>query len=254
MRFPGKETMRGIYLLPNMLTISALFAGFYAIVASMQGEFSRAALAILVAMLMDSLDGRVARLTNATSAFGAQLDSLADMASSGIAPALVLYSWSLHSLGKPGWLIAFIYAACTALRLARFNTQLGQLNKKYFQGLPAPAAAGVVASLVWASNDFNIAGEMIALPVAFMALALAALKVSKVRFHSFKDIDFRGKVPFITILFIVLVLVLVSFDPPDVFLVIFGGYAASGPLLTLWGVHKRRQQKKRRHLRIAKSE
>ena len=156
-----KPPQRGIYLLPNLLTTAALFAGFYAIVAAMKGHFESAAIAIFVAMIADSLDGRVARLTQTTSKFGAEYDSLSDMAASGIAPSLVIYSWSLFQLGKLGWLAAFLYTAATALRLARFNTQVS--DKQYFQGLPCPAAAGVIASTVWMGSGYAIEGKIIAL-------------------------------------------------------------------------------------------
>src|SRR5580698_8220938 len=152
----GKTQSRGIYLLPNLFTTAALFAGFYAVMAAMKGYFDSAAIAIFVAMILDSLDGRVARMTNTQTAFGAQYDSLSDMVAFGVAPALIVYSWSLFSLGKLGWLIAFLYTAGTALRLARFNTQSHDTDKRYFQGLPSPAAAGVIAGLVWLGNTYEL--------------------------------------------------------------------------------------------------
>ncbi len=229
---------RGIYLLPNFFTTTGLFAGFYAIVTAMKGHYHGAAVAIFVAMLMDSLDGRVARLTNTQSAFGAEYDSLSDMVSFGIAPALIAFSWAMHDLGKIGWLIAFLFAAAGALRLARFNTQLTKTDKRYFQGLSITAAAGVVAGLVWAAHQSDLAGPSLAWPVAVTMILLAILMVSNIRYHSFKQLDLRGKVPFVAILILVLVFVLVALDPPHILFFIFAGYAISGPLLTLWNLHK----------------
>lgn len=239
---------RGIYLLPNLFTTAGLFAGFYAIVAAMEGLFDVAAIAIFVAMIMDSLDGRVARLTNTQSAFGAEFDSLSDMVSFGIAPALVIYSWSLKSLGKLGWLAAFIFAAAGALRLARFNTQLGIADKRYFQGLPIPAGAGIIAGMVWLGVETAIPGASITLLIATMTVLTALVMVSNIRYHSFKQVDLKGRVPFVTILLVVLTFVAVSLDPPKVLFLIFFLYGVSGPLLTLWNLHKTRQL--RRHSNV----
>lgn len=241
---PAKPRVKGIYLLPNLFTVAALFAGFYVIVAATKGLFDLAAMAIFVAMLLDALDGRIARLTHSQSEFGAQMDSLSDMVCFGITPALVLYEWSLNYIGKPGWLVAFLYAVCTALRLARFNSQSQQTNKRYFQGLATPAAAGVVASMIWTCTEFQILGEEITILVAVITTILGLLKVSTIRYRSFKDLDVRGKVPFIVILIIVLGLVLVSFDPPAVLLALFAGYVLSGPIGTLWGLRKVRKRKR----------
>ena len=238
--------VRGIYLLPNLFTIGAMFAGFYAIVAAMKGHYESAAIAIFIAMVMDALDGRIARLLHAQSEFGVQLDSLSDMLSFGVAPALVMYSWSLAIIGKSGWLVAFIYAACTGLRLARFNVQVQKSDKRYFQGLPTPSAAGLVASIVWVINVVDISGESIALPLSVVAILLGLLKVSTIRYRSFKDFHLQDKVPFVVILGIVLILALIAFDPPDVLLVLFFVYVISGPVGTLWSLHKRRQQKQLR--------
>ncbi len=235
---------KGIYLLPNLFTVSALFAGFYAIVAATKGHFDTAAIAIFVSMVLDGIDGRVARLTHTQSEFGAQMDSLSDMVCFGITPALVLYTWSLSVLGKPGWLAAFFYAVCTALRLARFNSQAQSDNKRYFQGLATPAAAGLVASAIWVSVKYSIPGADVALPVMIMAIVLGLLKVSTARYRSFKDIDLRNKVPFIFILFIVLVLVLISFAPPDTLLFVFSVYVISGPIMSLWSMRKKQHVKK----------
>jgi CDP-diacylglycerol--serine O-phosphatidyltransferase len=236
----AKKQRRGIFLLPNLLTTAALFAGFYAIVAAMGGRFEAAAVAIFVAMVLDGADGRIARMTNTQSAFGAEYDSLSDVISFGLAPALVAFEWSLSWMGKVGWLAAFFYAAATALRLARFNTQIGTADKRFFQGLPCPAAAAVVAGLVWFATDLGLPGDRMIGAALVVTIGTGVLMVSNVRFYSFKDLDLRGRVPFTAILVVVLVLVLVSADPP---LVLFGAavlYALSGPAMTLINVRRRR--------------
>lgn len=234
---------RGIYLLPNLFTTAALFAGFYAIVAAMNGRFEPAAVAVFVAMVLDGLDGRVARMTNTQSAFGAEYDSLSDMVSFGIAPALVVYVWSLSGMGKPGWLAAFLYTAGTALRLARFNTQVGSADKRYFQGLPCPAAAAVVAGLVWVGADFQIEGQDLSIIAAVVTVATGLLMVSNIRYHSFKELDLRGRVPFVAILIAVLILVFLAYDPPRVLFFAFLAYAVSGPVLTLMNIRRRRAER-----------
>ncbi|MEN9917311.1 MAG: CDP-diacylglycerol--serine O-phosphatidyltransferase [Pseudomonadota bacterium] len=236
---------RGIYLLPNLFTIAGLFAGFYAIVTAMEGYFNYAAVAIFVAMIMDFFDGRVARLTNTQSAFGAELDSLSDMVSFGVAPALVIYSWSLEGLGKLGWLAAFIFAAAGALRLARFNTQVLVADKRYFQGLPIPAAAGVLASMVWLCVDSEILGDVVSMITAVLAILIAILMVSNVRYYSFKELDLKGRVPFVAILLVVLAFVGISLDPPKILFLIFFCYALSGPVLTLYTLYKKRSLKRK---------
>ena len=238
---------RGIYLLPNLFTIAGLFAGFYAIVTAMEGYFSNAAIAIFVAMIMDFFDGRVARLTNTQSAFGAELDSLSDMVSFGVAPALVVYSWSLESLGKLGWLAAFIFAAAGALRLARFNTQAQIMDKRYFQGLPIPAAAGILASMVWLSVDSGIPGDVVDMTAAVLAILAAILMVSNIRYYSFKEIDLKGRVPFVAILLVVLAFVGISLDPPKVLFLFFFCYGLSGPVLTLLALQKKRSLRRKHH-------
>lgn len=241
---PGEEEKiraRGIYLLPNLFTTAGLFAGFYAIVAAMKGHFDFAAIAIFIAAIMDTLDGRVARLTNTQSAFGAEYDSLTDMAAFGLAPALIVFSWSLSSIGNFGWLVAFIYTAGGALRLARFNTQIGTTDKRYFQGLPIPAAAGILASMVWLGAEFGIPGTEITVIVVPITILAAMLMVSNIRYHSFKQIDLKGKVPFVTILIIVLIFAAVSLDPPMILFVLFFGYGLSGPIWTLWNLRKIRK-------------
>lgn len=235
----AKKKQRGIYLLPNILTTAALFAGFYAIVAAMKGRFETAAIAIFVAMFADGLDGRVARLTNTSTAFGAQYDSLSDLAAFGIAPALVLYSWSLSSLGKLGWLASFLYTAATALRLARFNTQVS--DKQYFQGLACPAAAGVVASVIWMGADYDIPGKMIAFPLAIMAILLAGLMVSTLRYSSFKSVDFKGRVSFVTVVLMVFLIAGIATEPPLIFFTLFIFYIFSGPVMTLWQLRRMRK-------------
>jgi CDP-diacylglycerol--serine O-phosphatidyltransferase len=246
---PGEGTIepkrrRGIYLLPNLFTTGCLFAGFYAIVAAMNARYEPAAIAIFIAMIMDSLDGRVARLTNTQSDFGAEYDSLADMVSFGLAPALVMYHWALSGLGKLGWLAAFIYTAGAALRLARFNTQVGTADKNFFQGLPSPAAAAVITGMVWVGYDYNADVTYLRFPALLITMAIGLLMVSTIRYRSFKDLDLRGKVPFVAILLMVMVYVFISIDPPQVLFFGFLLYAASGPLLTLKTMREKRQARK----------
>jgi CDP-diacylglycerol--serine O-phosphatidyltransferase len=219
---------RGIYLLPNAFTTAALFCGFYAIVMAMNQRFEHAAWAIFVAMLLDGLDGRVARLTNTQSEFGAQYDSLSDMVSFGAAPALVIYEWSLRGLGKLGWIAAFVYCAGAALRLARFNTNITVVDKRYFQGMPSPSAAALIAGFVLVMVDMGEHG--VYYPWASWALALFAglTMVTNVPYYSFKDINFRKSVPFITVFLIALAFTLVSLDPPKVMFLLFVLYGLSG--------------------------
>jgi len=235
---------RGIYLLPNLFTIGALFAGFYAIIASFAFSFENAAIALLVALILDGLDGRVARLTGTQTEFGAQLDSLSDMVCFGMTPALLLYNWSLSALGKLGWLVAFIYTMCTALRLARFNSQSQNENKRYFQGLATPAAATWVATFVWLLTKYGIDGEDLSYIILVVAIVLSLLKVSTIRFRSFKDINIEGRVSFMMILTLMFVLVLISFNPPAVLCMGMTLYILAGPVETLWVAHRRRKQKK----------
>lgn len=224
---------RGIYLLPNLFTTAALFAGFYAIVSGMRGEFEHAAIAIFVAMVLDGLDGRVARMTKTQTAFGAQYDSLSDLVSFGLAPALVSYNWGLSELGKAGWLAAFIFTATGALRLARFNIQIGHVDKRYFIGLPTPAAAAVVAGMVWMGNEFEFSGKRISAIVALITVAIGVLMVSRLRYYSFKEIDFKENVPFVSIIGLVLVFSVIAWNPPIVLFAMFFIYAISGPILWL---------------------
>ena len=225
---------RGIYLLPNLFTTAALFAGFYAIVAGMKGQFEHAAIALFVAMIMDGLDGRVARLTGTQSAFGAQYDSLSDMVCFGLTPALVSFNWALSNFGKLGWLAAFIYTAGTALRLARFNTQLdSNKDKRFFIGLPCPAAAALVAGMVWLGTDLYISSKIIKIVVGMMLESLALLMVSNLKYYSFKEIDFKGHVPFFAILVVVGIFSVIAWDPPSVLFAVFAAYVFSGPALWL---------------------
>ncbi|MES9855272.1 MAG: CDP-diacylglycerol--serine O-phosphatidyltransferase [Sedimenticola sp.] len=224
---------RGIYLLPNLFTTAALFCGFYAILGAIGGEFENAAIAIFVAMILDGLDGRVARMTHTQTAFGAEYDSLSDMVSFGLAPALVMYVWSLNSLGKLGWLAAFIYTAGAALRLARFNTQLGTADKRYFQGIPSPAAAAMMAGTVWVSEEFGIGGDDISIITGILAVTTGLLMVSNIRYNSFKEVDFRGKVPFFSMVVVMLAFSVLYIQPPLVLFLVFLAYAISGPVLTL---------------------
>lgn len=223
---------RGIFLLPNLLTTAGLFSGFFAIVASMNNMFESAAVAIFIAMVFDGLDGRVARMTNTESAFGAEYDSMADIVSFGMAPALVMYNWALSDLGKIGWLAAFIFVAGGALRLARFNTNLGTADKRYFQGLAIPSAASVVAGFVWVGSKYQIDPDSVSYIAVVLTIAAGLLMVSNFRYHSFKDVDWRGRVSFIAILAIVLAFVVVATEPSLVLFSIFFLYAISGPITT----------------------
>lgn len=239
-----KKFERGIYLLPNLMTTGALFAGFYAVIAGIQGEFQLGAIAIFVAMILDGLDGRIARMTNSCSAFGAEYDSLADMISFGLAPALLVFQWALADFGKLGWLVAFIYTVAAALRLARFNTQVGTADKRYFQGLPSPAAAALLAGLIWVveSNQIDLAiTPMFALVLTVFA---GVMMVSNTRFHSFKELNLKDKVPFVTLLIVVLVFVVITIKPAMILFLIFFAYAVSGPVITLLTLRKTREMRK----------
>lgn len=237
-RPPTSLRRRGIYLLPNAFTTAALFCGFFAIVMAMNHRFGSATSAIFIAMVLDSLDGRVARMTRTQSEFGAQYDSLSDMVSFGAAPALVIYEWSLKGMGKLGWMAAFIFCAAAALRLARFNTNIAVVDKRYFQGLPSPAAAAIIASYVmmmdkmkWAGGDFCWLSWGITL---FAGLTM----VTNIPFYSFKDINFRKSVPFIAVFLIVLICVVVMSDPPKVMFALVVLYGLSGYLVYFWRLAK----------------
>jgi len=237
---PARPRSRGIYILPNACTTANLFAGFYAIVQAMNGRFEAAAVAIFLAMVLDSLDGRVARLTNTQSAFGEQFDSMSDMVSFGAAPALIVYEWSLRGMGKLGWLAAFVYCAGAALRLARFNANIGVVDKRYFQGLPSPAAAALVAGLVWIATDLretrwiDATGTDLRWLAWVITLYAGVTMVSNAPFYSFKDLNLKKSVPYMAVPLIVLAFVLVSSDPPIVLFSLFLVYAVSGYVLWFW--------------------
>lgn len=244
---------RGIYLLPNLFTTGAMFAGFYAIVAAIGGYFTDAAIAVFVAALLDGMDGRVARLTGTQSEFGVQYDSLSDLVSFGLAPALVLYTWSLQYLrdygvlwGKLGWAAAFLYAACAALRLARFNTQVGVADKRYFQGLASPAAAGLCMSFVWTMREAHIEGAWLCFFTPILAAVSGLLMVSRVRYFSFKTWPRNDRVPFVWIILAVLIIVALVLDTATVLLIIIGLYVLSGPVMTLWGLRSRSSRRRLR--------
>ena len=235
---------RGIYLLPNLFTTGGLFAGFFAIIAASQGRFEAACVAIFIASVLDGIDGRVARLTNTQSEFGVQYDSLADLISFGMAPALVMYHWALVSLkldgstaGKIGWLAAFLYAACAALRLARFNSQVAQVDKRWFIGLASPAAAGLMASFVWTCHDMGLAGADLRYGALAVTVVAGLLMVSRIRYSSFKGSG-QGpradRVPFVAIVMALVVLIALVLDPPRVLLAAAVLYALSGPAMWLW--------------------
>ncbi|MBL4772722.1 MAG: CDP-diacylglycerol--serine O-phosphatidyltransferase [Alcanivoracaceae bacterium] len=247
----SQSAKKGIYLLPNLFTTGALFAGYYSIIASINGRFEIAAIAVFIAALLDGLDGRVARLTNTQSAFGEQYDSLSDLISFGLAPSLLMYNWSLHYLGdihpimgKIGWLIAFIYTVSGALRLARFNVQIGSVDKAYFQGLPSPAAAALVCAFVWVAVDHEFTGESMQFVSLVITLVSGLLMVSRFRYYSFKTLPFKETVPFVWILLLVLVFVLLALAPAKVLFVVFSLYAISGVLMTIYSLKRKRVNKK----------
>ena len=234
---------RGIFLLPNLFTTAALFAGFYAIVQAMNGRFDQSAIAIFVAMVLDSLDGRVARLTKTQSAFGAEYDSLSDMVSFGAAPALIVYEWALRGMGKLGWFVAFLYVVGAALRLARFNTMLDVADKRYFQGLPSPAAAALVAGFVWIVDDNGIDPEGVRWVALGLTLFAGLTMVSNFKFYSFKTINLRRSVPFAVVILLALIFAIATYQPAIVGFVGFVVYALSGYLWSGWLAIRRRRSK-----------
>ncbi len=236
---------RGIYLLPNLFTTAALFAGFYAIVQAMNTRFDQAAVAIFIAMVLDSLDGRVARLTRTQSAFGAEYDSLSDMVSFGVAPALVVYEWSLRGMGKLGWLAAFVYVAGAALRLARFNTMLEVADKRWFTGLPSPSAAALVAGFVWIMDDYAIDPGTVRWYAWVVTLFAGLTMVSNVKYYSFKAINLKRSVPFVAVFLIVVIMALVSYQPAYVLFAAFVAYGVSGYVGSAWTAWRRRRAVKR---------
>ncbi len=226
--YGSEKRRKGIYILPNLFTLAALFGGFYAIVMAINGRFDMAAVGIFCAMVLDSLDGRVARLTNTQSAFGEQMDSLSDMVSFGAAPALIAYVWALKSLGRWGWIAAFVYCACAALRLARFNVNTCMVDKRYFQGLPSPAAAALVAGFIWISTDLGVTGREMAWPMFVVSLYAGLTMVTNVPFYSFKDIQMKRSVPFAVIVLIAIGIAVINMTPPIVMFSLFVIYGLSG--------------------------
>ena len=242
--FVGRRAQRrGIYLLPNLFTTAALFAGFFAIVQAMNGRFELAAVAIFVAMVLDGLDGRVARLTHTQSEFGAEYDSLSDMVSFGVAPALIAYVWALKGMGKLGWMAAFVYCVGAALRLARFNTQLETADKRYFQGLPSPAAAALIAGLVWVMNEYGVSGSEVHWLAFGVTLFAGLTMVSNIRYYSGKDINLRRSVPFIVVFLIAMGFVLIAYSPPEMLFSVVALYALSGYVMTGWSWLHRNKNK-----------
>ena len=239
------KSRRGIYLLPNLLTTGALFSGFYSIVAAMNQHFTSAAIAIFVAIILDGMDGRIARLTNTQSAFGMQYDSLSDMISFGLAPSLVVYQWALFSMGKLGWLAAFVYTACASLRLARFNTQATSIDKRYFQGLPSPGAAAVLGGLVWFGSSYGFVDDKtITIICSLLTVIVGLLMVSNIRYHSFKEFDFKNRISFMAFLIIVPVFVLIAIEPSSILFLLAIIYTISGPIFTLILLHRHRVARK----------
>ena len=230
LRKPGK----GLYVLPNLFTLAALFGGFYSIVMAMNGRFDQAAIGVFCAMVLDSLDGRVARMTNTQSAFGEQMDSLSDMVSFGAAPALIAYVWGLTSLGRWGWIAAFVYCACAALRLARFNVNTAVVDKSYFQGLPSPAAAALVAGFIWLMTEAGVKGQDVRWYMFALTLYAGLTMVTNVPFYSFKDISLKRSVPFVVIVLIALGIAAINIDPPTVMFGLFMLYGVSGYALYGW--------------------
>ena len=229
-----KSVSRGFYALPNIITTGGLFAGFYAIMQSRLGHYEAACIAIYVAMIMDILDGRLARLTNTQTEFGSQFDSLADMVSFGMAPALVIYEWSINGMGKLGGLVAFVYVACAALRLARFNASGASEDKKFFMGLESPAAAGLVISAMYVCVDYNVSAELIAPIMCALVFSAGILMVSNIKYRSFKDFDVKGRIPFVGLIVLVLLFAAIYFDPPVAFLLVGASYFLSGLADYVW--------------------
>jgi len=235
-----KKRRKGIYILPNLFTLAALFGGFYSIVMAMNGRYDQAAIGVLCAMVLDSLDGRVARMTNTQSAFGEQMDSLSDMVSFGAAPALISYEWTLRGLGRWGWIAAFVYCACAALRLARFNVNTAVVDKRFFQGMPSPAAAALVVGFIGLMTDMGVSGEdkLGYLDVRWITFALALFAgltmVTNVPFYSFKGVHMKKTVPFVVAVAIVLIFAVVSIDPPTILFLTIVAYSLSGYVIYGW--------------------
>jgi CDP-diacylglycerol--serine O-phosphatidyltransferase len=229
-----RKRAKGIYMVPNMITLAALFGGFYAIVMAMNGRFELATVALFLSMVLDSLDGRVARMTNTQSAFGEQMDSLSDMVSFGAAPALVAYIWTLSTLGRWGWIAAFVYLACAALRLARFNVNTAVVDKRYFQGLPSPAAAALVAGFIWLMTDLEIPSGDVTWAMFALTLFAGLTMVTNVPFYSFKDLSVKKSVPFAAIVLVALSIAVINIHPPTVLFSLFMIYGLSGYAIYIW--------------------
>jgi CDP-diacylglycerol---serine O-phosphatidyltransferase len=229
-----RKPRKGIYVLPNLFTLAALFGGFYSIVMAMNGRFEQAAIGVFCAMVLDSLDGRVARMTNTQSAFGEQMDSLADMVSFGAAPALIAYVWALTGLGRWGWIAAFVYCACAALRLARFNVNTAVVDKRFFQGLPSPAAAALVIGFIWLMTEAGVKGAEVSWLMFGLTLYAGLTMVTNVPFYSFKDVSLKRSVPFAVIVSIALGIAVINIDPPTVIFGLFVLYGMSGYALYVW--------------------
>jgi CDP-diacylglycerol---serine O-phosphatidyltransferase len=245
----GARRSRGVYILPNLFTTGTLFAGFYAIVAAIDGNFSRAGIAVFIAMLCDGLDGRVARWTNTQSDFGKQYDSLSDMVAFGLAPAIVVYQWGVERIaeygriwGRLGWLAAFFYAVAAALRLARFNTRTAEVDKRYFEGLPSPSAAATVAGFIWLVSDTDFAGWPGLVLAFLLTVLIGALMVSRFSYWSGKDMNLRGRVPWAYAAVIPLIYVVISASPPQTLFALFGIYALSAPMFWVWRKLRRRSR------------
>lgn len=231
----GRVQRKGVYLLPNLFTTGALFGGFFAIIAAFNGNFAQAAMAIFAAQILDGFDGRVARMTNTQSEFGTEYDSLSDMVSFGLAPAVVLYSWALEPLGKYGLAAAFVFVACAAIRLARFNTHSGESDSRYFTGLASPPAATLMASAVWWGSE-NVLSTEISIIAAIVTTVVGLLMVSNIRYQSFKGLDANRRVPFVAMLITILVCILVLVNPPRVLFAMAFTYALSGPVMYFWSM------------------
>jgi CDP-diacylglycerol---serine O-phosphatidyltransferase len=235
-----RKRRKGLYILPNLFTLAALFSGLYAILMAVDIEFDKAAIGIFCAMVLDSLDGRVARMTNTQSAFGEQMDSLSDMVSFGAAPALIAYMWALQGLGRWGWLAAFVYCACAALRLARFNVNTAVVDKRYFQGLPSPAAAALVAGFIWLMTELGFSGtdKLWGLSIPWITFGVAMYAgltmVTNVPFYSFKDVSMKKSVPFAVIVLIALGIAVINIDPPTIIFGLFIAYGLSGYVIYVW--------------------
>lgn len=242
---------RGVYLLPNLLTTGALFAGFYAIIGAIDGNYERSAIALFCAVILDGLDGRLARLTGTESDFGKEYDSLSDLVAFGLAPALIVYEWGLSRLdafgwiwGKAGWLAAFLYAVSAALRLARFNADPPSTDRRFFEGLPSPSAAGLVFGMVWLGAELGWSGDLALIGAGLLTAAAGLLMISHIPYYSFKELSPRGKIPFTYLFVIPLIFVMIALNPPTVVFVIACTYAASGPVYRVWRWRRRRARRR----------